>query len=152
MGKKNEKAEAQRLYAMIRDIAEKTFIPEPRLFKDEDLFAEGYAEGSPFDVHLRMFVSESESRISIFSILPYEAAKDRIRDVMERITSINYCDLASGCYTMDREGGRIIFSYPLQFKGSLLSRELLEESIRIVCETVTRYNTELFKLSGGEGG
>ncbi len=150
MSKKTDEASIERMYNLLCDIAKQRFMEEPRLFDKDRLLVEGYVAAMPFNVHFRFIVQRSLAMISIFSILPYEADSEKISEVILRLNDINYCDLTNGSYSIDKENGRIIFSCPLLFKGSLLSREVIEETMVYITETVAGFNTELFELSGGK--
>lgn len=150
MSKKTDEASVERMYDLISEVAKERFMTDPVLFDRNRLQVEGYVLGVPFNIHFRFIVQRTSAMISIFSILPYEAESDRISAVVARLNDINYCDLSYGSYSMDKDSGRIVFSCPLMFRGSLLSRELIEETLAFVAETVSGYNTELFGLSGGK--
>jgi len=114
---------------------------------DEKQVVSGDFEAEPFEVALKMSVFAENGLVAFFSLLPYEVPASKAAEFAQLICTTNYKDMYAGNFDYLPESGKIVFRLTLPFRNSLLSEELLRESINYCRDTVTKYNSMLFEAS-----
>ena len=141
------KVAVNRLFGFGKELFTKLSINDTLMINEEKLQMDGDFQAEPFKVHLKFSLYPENGLLTFFSVLPFEVPATKGSEFAKLICSINYNDLYAGNYDYNLERGKVVFRLALVFRNSILSKELLEESMDYCITTVSKYNDRLFEAA-----
>jgi len=136
-----------RLFSFGKDIFKKLALADTVYINEEKLQIDGDFTGEPYKVHLKLSIYPENGIVTLFSLLPYEIDPEKATSFAKLVCSINYNDFYTGNFDYNIEKGRVVFRLAILFRGSIISRELVEEAVNYTVSTVSKYNPRLFEAS-----
>ena len=116
---------------------------------DDELKITSGARGDDLPVDLNMYADADRAIITIISKLPFDFPEDKRIEAAVIISMVNY-NLAHGRFDYDITDGSLLFRANTSFKSSLLSKELMQYMLAVVCSTVDNYNDKFKAFADGE--
>ena len=136
-----------RLFSLGKDIFNSSARKDSIVINEEKHQIDGDFNAEPFKAHLKLSIYPENGLVTLFSVLPFDVPPTRASEFARLVCEINYNDLYAGNYDYNEEKGKVVFRVAIPFRNSIISRELLEESIKYAVETVSKYNDRMFKAA-----
>ena len=136
-----------RLFGIARDIFTEKSIKDSLYINEEKLQIDGDFSAEPFKVHIKFSIYPENGLVTFFSVLPFEVPVTKVSEFAKLICSVNYNDFYAGNYDYNPDTGKIVFRLTILFRGSIISNELISESVQYVVDTVTKYNQRFFEAA-----
>jgi len=140
-------AASNRLFNIGKELFKKLSISDSLYINEENLQIDGDFTAEPFKVHLKLSVYPENGIMTLFSVLPFDVPATKASEFAKLICSINYNDFYAGNYDYNPERGKVVFRLAMLYRNSILSGELMEESIQYAISTVAKYNDRLFEAA-----
>ena len=145
--------QAEMNYASLRlyEIGTKLFSElckeESCVTNDEKYVVSACFDAEPFEVYLKMSVFPENGLVTFFSVLPFEVSPVKVSEFARLICATNYDEMYAGNFDFSPSSGKVVFRLALPFRGSILSEDLIRESIHYCIDTVSKNNSALFEAS-----
>ncbi|MBR4342201.1 MAG: hypothetical protein IKP88_05810 [Lachnospiraceae bacterium] len=136
-----------RLFSIGKEIFEKDAIKDSIIINNERLMVDGDFTAEPFKVHVKLSIYAENGLLTLFSVLPFDVPQNKGTEFARLLCELNYNDLYAGNYDYNIERGKVVFRMAIPFRNSIISKDLIEESIMYCVTTVSKYNDRLFKLA-----
>jgi len=110
---------------------------------------EDYVIASQFmgdDLPIRILIRVNEGTFHIICLLDFVAEPNKFQEVCWNLNCINK-NLIFGSFVLDPEEGRITFEYAMIFAESHLSQSFIASMIKMLVDTVDRYDGDLKKIA-----
>lgn len=140
-------AASRRLFNIGEELFKEMSINDSLVINEEKLQMDGDFTAEPFKVHLKLSVYPENGIMTLFSVLPFDVPATKVSEFSKIICSINYNDFYAGNYDYNPDRGKVVFRLALLYRNSILSRELMKESIEYCITTVSKYNDRLFEAA-----
>lgn len=124
-----------------KSIGDSLYINEEKLQIDGDFTAE------PFKVHLKFSIYPENGLMTLFSVLPFDVPLTKVSEFSKLICSVNYNDFYAGNYDFNPETGKVVFRLAILYRGSIISKELIEESVQYSVDMVSKNNQRFFEAA-----
>lgn len=143
MTKAEKKIAANRLYGIVKETALSVgkFVSEDKAKRELEI----NIESKPFDVHMKLSVTESSGLFTIYSILPYKVPEESASEFGPFICKLTYDNVYFGTFDYSPERGMVLFRTSMLYEESLLSKETVMRNILYVRGAVDQYNQEIFE-------
>lgn len=141
------KAASKRLFEIGKELFSKQSIKDTYYVNEENMQIDSDFAAEPFKVHLKYSVYPENGIVTLFSVLPFDVPQTCASEFAKLICSINYNDFYAGNYDYNPERGKVVFRLALLFRNSILSKELIAESVQYAVTTVSKYNDRLFEAA-----
>lgn len=138
---------ADRLYSIATNAMNRICSQDSITLNDEKYLIEGNVDASPFNVHLKVTVYSENGLLTIFSVLPFDVPREKALEFSRLICLTNYNDFYAGNFDYHPERGKVVFRMALPYRYSLLSEELVFESLNYCVTTVSSYNEKMFEAT-----
>lgn len=141
-GAKPEKSGQKEMYDLFKntfDAAKWTYTAHP----------EEFAIASQFmgdDLPIKILIRVADQTFHIICILDFVAESNKFQEVCWNLNCINK-DLLFGSFVLDPEDGRVTFEYAMIFAESDLSQSFIASMIRMLVDTVDKYDGDLKKIA-----
>ena len=121
-----------------------------KYYKDEQKLNIGISfDTEDYDIGLHFFIDLDTQKITLLSMLPFEMQEGARDKCAIAACEVNY-RLKDGDFLCDFANNRIFFKLTTSFKGSLLSKSLLDEFLDLAYAIVDIYNDKFAALNSGE--
>ena len=134
-----------RLFSIAKEIYSRMAIKETIVINDEKYQMDADFNAEPFKVHIKFSIYPENGITTFFSVLPYDVPPSKSSDFAKRVCNLNYNELYVGNYDYNTETGKTVFRVAIPFRDSIIAKELVEENIKYIIETVSKYNDMFFK-------
>ena len=100
-------------------------------------------------IGLHFFLDLQSQTVKVFSMLPFEVKEEAITPMLVAACEINYL-LKDGDFMYDFGHKRMFFKLTTSFKGSLISKSLLEHMLDFAYDVLDVYNDKLDAINEGK--
>ena len=107
------------------------------------------AGGDDHTISIRICVEPEKNLVTILSEIEIGSDKDSMVPVSIAVSLINN-RLVDGSFDYNILTGQMFFRITSSYKNSLISKEVFDYMVYIVCHTVDEYDGKLISLSKGE--
>ena len=137
----------QRMFDAILS-AVKSLVPNYGVDADSKV-VEFAVAGDPFNVIIDIKFLEDSGCYMIFSELGFKVPEENRLNYAAQICQINFEQLAIGSYDFNVVDGTTCFRLGQIYEDSLISEDTMKGTIRLVYDTVCKFNELLFNASRG---
>ncbi len=141
------KAATTRLFRIGNELFQKLAQKDSIVINEEKFQIDGDFSAEPFKVHLKFSIYPENGIVTLFSVLPFDVSPAKASEFARLICEINYDDFYAGNYDYNIEKGKVVFRLAMLFRNSILSSELIEESMQYCISTVSKYNNKLYEAA-----
>ena len=141
------KAATARLFKIGTELFHKLAQKDSIVINEEKFQIDGDFSAEPFKVHLKLSIYPENGIVTLFSVLPFDVSPAKASEFARLICEINYDDFYAGNYDYNIEKGKVVFRLAMLFRNSILSSELIEESMQYCISTVSKYNNKLYEAA-----
>lgn len=136
-----------RLFNIAGEIFKEKSIKDSLIINEEKLQIDGDFSAEPFNVHLKFSIYPENGMMTFFSLLPFDVPATKVSEFAKLVCTVNYYDFYAGNYDYNPDTGKVVFRLAILYRGSIISSELLAESVQYVVDTVTKYNQRFFEAA-----
>ena len=136
-----------RLFNIAGEIFKEKSIKDSLIINEEKLQIDGDFSAEPFNVHLKFSIYPENGMMTFFSLLPFDVPATKVSEFAKLVCTVNYYDFYAGNYDYNPDTGKVVFRLAVLYRGSIISSELLAESVQYVVDTVSKYNQRFFEAS-----
>ena len=136
-----------RLFNIAGEIFKEKSIKDSLIINEEKLQIDGDFSAEPFNVHLKFSIYPENGMMTFFSLLPFDVPATKVSEFAKLVGTVNYYDFYAGNYDYNPDTGKVVFRRAILYRGSIISSELLAESVQYVVDTVSKYNQRFFEAA-----
>ena len=136
-----------RLFNIAGEIFKEKSIKDSLIINEEKLQIDGDFSAEPFNVHLKFSIYPENGMMTFFSLLPFDVPATKVSEFAKLVCTVNYYDFYAGNYDYNPDTGKVVFRLAVLYRGSIISSELLAESVQYVVDTVSKYNQRFFEAA-----
>ena len=136
-----------RLFNIAGEIFKEKSIKDSLIINEEKLQIDGDFSAEPFNVHLKFSIYPENGMMTFFSLLPFDVPATKVSEFAKLVCTVNYYDFYAGNYDYNPDTGKVVFRLAILYRGSIISSELLAESVQYVVDTVSKYNQRFFEAA-----
>jgi len=116
--------------------------------EEEKLLVHFGVRGDDLPINFIIFVDEKRDILRLLSPMDYKFPEDKRVEGACATCVASYC-MANGNFDYDLSDGRVSFRINTYFKGSLLSKNLINYMISCACAMVDKYNDKFLMIGKG---
>ena len=141
------KAATTRLFRIGNELFQKLAQKDSIVINEEKFQIDGDFSAEPFKVHLKFSIYPENGMMTFFSLLPFDVPATKVSEFAKLVCTVNYYDFYAGNYDYNPDTGKVVFRLAVLYRGSIISSELLAESVQYVVDTVSKYNQRFFEAA-----
>ncbi len=115
--------------------------------KDEENFSISCCmQGDDLDITIEIKIDPEVYSVLVYSVMPFRVLPEK-KDAMAVAVSRANWGLPDGIFDYNYEHGKILFRTNMCYKDSLISNDVFNYMVGIVCYFVDKYNDRFFAVS-----